>query len=65
MVIIVEWWYQIPWYFNLRKSMHWSILPWYFYNIGQKTRYINPRKRRHWSKLPWYFYNIGPRKSML
>ncbi len=36
MVIIMECWFQIPWYFNLIKSRYCSTLPWYFYNTSQK-----------------------------
>ncbi len=40
MVITVEIWYQIPCYFNLRKSRYCSKLQWYFYNTGQKCNGI-------------------------
>ncbi len=61
MVITMECWYQIPWYFNLRRSRFCSKLPCYFYNTDQKYQCFNPRKRRYHGKLPKYFYNIGPR----
>ncbi len=40
MVVTVECWYQIPWYFNLRKNRYCSKLKWYFYNTGQKYHSI-------------------------
>jgi hypothetical protein len=54
MVITVECWYQIPWYFNLRRSRYYRKLPWYFYNTGQKYHGILTLGKGG------CFYNIGP-----